>query len=288
MALAGCHKSGASAVTKAGRRPRRIVSTVPAATQILLQIGAGHAIAAVSSYDEPLLHGQYRKLPVIGNYLRLNTELMIDLHPTALVLQIQPSLIPQSIRHLTQKLRCRIIDIRLNSIADLAQTTRELGAAAGCSTSAALAVARLARGVKHAQQAFAVHPPVTVVYCISANPLRIVGGDNFMNDEVQLAGGQNLGNTLGAGFPRISHGQLLELNPEKILIWHPGKVFHGPYRWLQAHFPGRLCRIPWPDADLLTLGVVRKIRRIHQMLNPQPKMADTQTTPAHLPARRLP
>ncbi len=277
MVLSGCHSKPhrATSKAKATHWAPRVVSTVPAATQILLQLGAGSELAAVSTYDEPLLTGRWKNLPVIGNYLRLNTELMIDLHPSSLILQIAPLLIPSDISSLCHRLNCRIIDIKLNSMADLETTTLRLGAAAGCKDRAQQAVIHLQRELKSMRHQLAGMPIVSVVYCLSNNPLRIVGAGNFMDDELRLAGGKNVGRLLGDGFPKITHAELLRLKAQKILVWHPEPIFHHAYRWLVRRYGHRLCRIRWPDADLLTLSVVQKIRRIRVLIHAPVKAAHT-------------
>jgi ABC-type hemin transport system substrate-binding protein len=290
--LSGCHAKSHHYVfkSKSGHEVPRIVSTVPAATQILLQLRAGRSLVAVSTYDKPLLAGRWRKLPVIGNYLRLNTELMTELHPSRLILQIDPALIPADIRSLCHRLDCRIIDIKLNSVADLEHTTLRLGAAAGCVGRARLAVVKLAREIRVITRQAARVPIVPVIYCLSTNPLRIVGGKNFMDDELRLAGGRNVGRQLGDGFPKITHAELLRLNAKKILVWHPESVFHHAYRWLQRRYGGRVCRIAWPDADLLTLSVVHKIRRINLLIHaPATDRAGAESAPAlHQERKRRP
>ena len=267
--LSGCHAKPRHAISnsKSSHQRPRIVSTVPAATQILLQLRAGRALVAVSTYDKPLLTGRWRNLPVIGNYLRLNTELMTELHPSSLILQIDPALIPADIHSICHRLDCRVIDIKLNSVADLEHTTLRLGAAAGCTVRARQAVGKLAREIRSITQQTANAPIVPVIYCLSTNPLRIVGGENFMDDELRLAGGKNVGRRLGNGFPKITHAELLRLNAKKILVWHPESVFHHAYKWLLRRYGSRLCRIAWPDADLLTLSVVHKIRRIDVLIH---------------------
>lgn len=280
--LPGCHAKSRSPkdADMPTRRSPQIVSTVPAATQILLQLKAGDALAAVSTYDKPLLTGRWRKLPVIGNYIRLNTELMVQIHPTGLVMQMAPSLIPVGIRNLCHHLDCQIIDIKLNSLRDLESTTLRLGSASGSAGRAREAVNRLRRQIASMERHLANWPAIPVVYCLSSNPLRIVGGGNFMNDEIHLAGGKNVGRLFGNGFPKITHAELLQLHVKKILIWHPEKVFRQGYQWLMRHYGNKLCCIRWPDADLLTLNVVQKIRRIRALIHPSTDPAQAASTPA--------
>jgi ABC-type hemin transport system substrate-binding protein len=269
IAIPGCHsrRSDSAGVRMGDHTKPRMVSTVPAATEILLQLHAGACLAAVSTYDKPLLPASLKNLPVIGNYLRLNTELMLKLHPTSLILQINPALIPADVRELCQKVHCQIIDIKLNSAQELENTVLRLGKAANCPGRARRAVAHLRKAFQSLERSRRSEPSVQVVYLLSVQPLMVVGRGNFMDDEIQLAGGINLGRTFGSGFPKITHAELLQLKPQKVLVWHPNATVHHAYRWLVWHYGPKLCRIRWRDADLLTLNVIARIHQLHRMIH---------------------
>jgi ABC-type hemin transport system substrate-binding protein len=267
--LPGCHsrKSKSGVESGAVNSEPKIVSTVPAATEILLQLGAGSRLAAVSTYDRPLLPPRLKNLPVIGNYMRLNTELMLTLHPTSLILQINPKLIPAGVREVCNQVHCRIIDIKLNSEQELERTTVRLGRAAKCTRRAMAVAERLNREFKSADLNAKKLTPVPVVYLLSTAPLRIVGSGNFMNDELKLAGGRNLGCVFGDGFPKITHAELRQLHPQKVLIWHPDAIYHHAYHWLARIYGARLCCITWRDADLLSLNVIARIHAIQRLIH---------------------
>ncbi|MGC8559381.1 MAG: ABC transporter substrate-binding protein [Phycisphaerae bacterium] len=285
--ISGCHSrqpDSAGPGTDDHGKPR-IVSTVPAATEILLQLHAGSSLAAVSTYDKPLLPASLKNLPVIGNYLRLNTELMLKLDPKSLILQINPALIPAGVRELCQQVHCRMIDIKLNSAHELENTVLRLGQAANCPGRARRAVAHLRRAFQSLELSRRNMPPVRVVYFLSAQPLMVVGGGNFMDDEIHLAGGINLGRTFGSGFPKITHVELQQLKPQKVLVWHPDAVAHHAYRWLVRHYGPKLYRIRWPDADLLTLNVITQINQLSRIIHQPISLPVNSATGVH-PERR--
>lgn len=283
MAIPGCHsrRTDSAGLGMSHDAGPRIVSTVPAATEILLQLHAGASLAAVSTYDKPLLPAPLKNLPVIGNYLRLNTELMLKLHPTSLILQINPALIPAGVREICRKVDCQMIDIKLNSAHELENTVLRLGKAANCPGRARRAVAHLRNAFQLLELSRRSEPSIRVVYLLSAQPLMVVGGRNFMDDELQLAGGINLGRTFGSGFPKITHAELQQLKPQKVLIWHPNATVHHAYRWLVRHYGPKLCRIRWRDADLLTLNVIARIHQLRRMIHQPVSSSVRSTTGVH-------
>ena len=64
--------------------PTRVISLVPALTEMVFAIGAGHRVVAVSSYDED--PPQVRKLPRVGALLDPDVERIISLRSDLVLL----------------------------------------------------------------------------------------------------------------------------------------------------------------------------------------------------------
>ena len=63
--------------------PRRIISLVPATTEMLFAMGAGNRIAGVSNYDR--FPPEVAKLPKVGGLLDPNVERLISLKPDLVI-----------------------------------------------------------------------------------------------------------------------------------------------------------------------------------------------------------
>src|SRR5262249_25137344 len=63
----------------AGQIPQRIISLVPATTEMLFAMGAGQRIAGVSDYDR--FPPEVSKLPKVGGLIDPNVERVISLKP---------------------------------------------------------------------------------------------------------------------------------------------------------------------------------------------------------------
>ncbi len=271
LALASCAR------TPAVRHPGgpRIVSTDPSATQILLQIGAGRTLVGVSPWDKPLLPPSMRNLPVVGGYLHLDEELVVQLAPTALILQQAPQRIQPGITAMAGQNGIRIVNIRINTFHQLFSATRTLGGISGCRAQAAAAIKALKAKLKILAGHSPKNPP-RVVYIISTRPIMVVGADNFMDQEITLAGGNNVAQRCGNGFPTITRGTLVRLNPHVLLIGKPGQpAASGPddprlAPWLAlpvaAAGAKRVDLITWPQAQMLTLHVAHLIDRLRRLI----------------------
>ncbi len=65
-----------------------VASLVPAATDLIVGMGARDRLVAVSSYDDK--RPDVRQLPRAGNYETIDWELLRSLHPTVLITQTRP------------------------------------------------------------------------------------------------------------------------------------------------------------------------------------------------------
>ena len=271
-ALAGCAKT---TVIKHHGGPR-IVSTDPSATQILMQIGAAKTIVGVSPWDKPLLPKSMRNLPVVGGYLHLDEELVVRLAPTALILQQAPQRVEPGILAMARQNGIRIVNIHITTFHQLFSAVGTLGGISDCRQQAAAAIKALKSELKILADHRPKNPP-RVVYIISTRPIMVVGADNFMDQEITLAGGNNVAQRCGNGFPTITRGTLVRLNPQILLISKPGQpAASGPddprlAPWLTlpiaAATAKRVDLITWPRGQMLTLHVGRLIDRLRKIIH---------------------
>ncbi len=219
--LAACHHTSRQASAAQGVR---IVSTVPAATEILLQIGAGSTLVGVSRFDKPLLPPAYKGLPVVGDYLHLNDEQLLELHPSVLIMQISPLRMNDGLSSLARRNHIALVNVHLSTLGEIKQTALALGKIAHRVVAAKAAVAALNKRL--AGFANDIPPPgkrPRVLYLVGTRPMRAVGAGNFLNRVMALAGGINVGAKLGHGFPVLTHETLLDLKPSIILLAKPGE-----------------------------------------------------------------
>ena len=71
------------AVTGAADEPRRIISLVPATTEMLFVMGAGDRLAGVSNYDR--FPADVARLPKVGGLLDPDVERLLSLKPDLVI-----------------------------------------------------------------------------------------------------------------------------------------------------------------------------------------------------------
>ena len=117
--------AGARRRPRRDRRPTRIVSLVPALTEMLFAIGAGPQVVAVSSYDE--FPPEVKSLPRVGALLDPDMERILSLRPDLVIVYgSQTDLQAQLARA-----GIRVFNYRHAGLAGVLNTLKDLGAAVG-------------------------------------------------------------------------------------------------------------------------------------------------------------
>ena len=293
LLCAGCRRSESPA---ADNLPR-IISTVPAATQILVQIGAGYTLVGVSSYDPPLLKPPLNALPVVGDYLNLDYELLLALHPTALIIQMAPPRVPAELISFTQAHQIDLVNLQLTTLDQIYQSTQILGKISGREPQAARAIAALKSHLAQISAHYAHAWRPRVVYLEDVEPVRIVGSENFMDALIKLAGGENVGALAGVNSPVIDRETLVNLAPDVLLIAAPGQEPSvGPNdprlsAWNQLPIPaaefGRIYLVRWSDAEMPTLNVDTQVQSLARLIHLKAPKSNPQTQPQLPPKGEL-
>ena len=189
-------------------QPQRIVSLVPALTEMLFAIGAGPQVVAVSSYDE--FPPEVKQLPQVGALLDPDVERILSLTPDLVVVYGSAGRPGAAARRAR---RSRRSTIGTAAWRDILATMRDLGArdrarGRGRRRWRPASSARLdACGRAIAGAAAAAH--AAGLRARAAGPLRDIyasGGRGFLHDMLEIAGGDNVfadvEQRIGAGVDR--------------------------------------------------------------------------------------
>ena len=174
-----------------GTEAKRIVSLVPALTEMLFALGAGPQVVAVSSYDE--FPPEVKSLPKVGALLDPDMERILALRPDLVVSYgSQTDLQAQFTRA-----GIRVFSYRHAGLVGVFDTLKELGAAVGRAGEGD----RLAREIRAALDAIRARvrgrptPRTLLVFERDPASLRgvyVSGGTGFLHDMLGIAGGVNV------------------------------------------------------------------------------------------------
>jgi iron complex transport system substrate-binding protein len=195
------------------KQPSRIVSMAPNLTEILFALGLGEKVVGVtqdSDYPPTAL-----AKPRVGTFWQPNIEAVIATKPDLVV-----TLAFEQQRELARRLKRVGYDclaVNIEKIDDLFNAIAAIGDAAAANEQAQELSQRIKTQMHHFQEATAGLPKVKVLWVVQREPLRIAPRDTFINEMIELAGGENaVGPTL-RNYPPIGAEQVIAAGPEVII-----------------------------------------------------------------------
>ncbi|MEX2045573.1 MAG: helical backbone metal receptor [Chloroflexota bacterium] len=195
------------------KRPERIVSIGPSITEFLFALGAGPRVVGADDFsDEP---AAARQLEKVGG-INVNFEKVVSLRPD-LVLSVKFS--DGTIEKLAGTgLLVLVVDPQ--SVGDVARTAILLGKVVGSDGDAmARDIQRRVDDVRSKTSSAATRP--RVYHEIDASdPAKIftVGPGSYIQDLIEVAGGQNIAARATSAYPQLSAEEILRSDPEIIVL----------------------------------------------------------------------
>jgi iron complex transport system substrate-binding protein len=169
----------------------RIISVIPATTEMLYAMGAGDRLVAAGSYDH--YPPEVERLPRVGALLDPNVERILALTPDLVVLYGTQT----GLRTQLDRAHIPYYSYTHKDLPDIFATIRALGTRVGMEANANALAARLETqlaGIR-AKTAGAPRPRTLLVFGRERGSLRSIdasGGIGFLHDMLELAGGVDL------------------------------------------------------------------------------------------------
>ena len=218
MGVDGCDRGGSASSWPASTAPRpgTVASLVPAATEILLGMGLGDHLVAVSNFDLP--REGTRNLPKVGDYQTTDWERLAQLRPAAMITQFAPDRLPPGMQAKAEQLGIRLVNVQITRLDELYVTMTTLGEAAGERSKGQAAADALKDKLDDIARRGAKGRRVPALIVLDDSGRGVAGRNNYLDDLLTLAGGENVirGKPFPMAYPSIDRETLLALDPEVI------------------------------------------------------------------------
>ncbi len=192
---------------------QRIVSLAPNITEILFELGLGDRVIAVS--DDSDYPEQTKELKKIGAFFRPSTEAVIECQPD-LVITLW-FLEQKSVADSLKRLGYNVLTVELQRLEQLRAAIEEIGKAAGAETAAEKLIERIDAQLGQIKNKYDSLNRPRVLWVVQDEPVRVAGRKTFINELIELAGGQNaIGPTL-MQYPQIGSENILTSKAEVII-----------------------------------------------------------------------
>jgi iron complex transport system substrate-binding protein len=172
-------------------QPRRVVSIIPATTEMLFAMGAGDRLVAVGSYDR--FPPEVEKLPRVGALLDPAVERIIAMRPDLVILYSTQS----ELRTQLDRAQIPYYAYTHRGLGDVTETIRSLGSRVGAAAQANALAEKMEKHLAdiRARVATSTKPKTLLVFGREPGTLRNIdasGGVGFLHDMLETAGGTDL------------------------------------------------------------------------------------------------
>ena len=201
--------------------PARIVSLVPAVSEMIFAIGDGGRLVGVSSYDG--FPPEVNRIPRVGALIDPDIERIITLRPDLVIVYATQ-------KELIQRLDRAKIPYYLyqhKALLDIITTVRAVGARIGSADRATALASLMERSLAEIRSATARLPRPATLLVFGRDPgsLRNVyasGGYGFLHDMLEIAGGTNVFGDIKTQSVQASTEMLITRRPDVIIELHYG------------------------------------------------------------------
>jgi iron complex transport system substrate-binding protein len=248
----------------------RVVSLAPANTEIAFAIGAGGKLVAGTSYDD--YPAAAKALPKIGDFQSPSVEKIVSFQPD---LVLATGGIQSGLRAKLENLGIKVFVVNPSTLDATCADMTALGRLLGVSGKATTVVAAMKQRAAAIEQKVAGLSKPTVFVEIYSKPLMTAGTGTFIDNLVTLAGGTNIGDAAGSGYPSFSSEVLFKDNPDVYVATTGSKASpvqiakRSGYSGLKAVKDGRVYVI---DDNLLVRPgprLVDGLEQLAQMIHPE-------------------
>jgi iron complex transport system substrate-binding protein len=169
----------------------RVVSIIPATTEMLFAMGAGDRLVAVGTYDR--FPPEVDRLPRVGALLDPNVERILSLRPDLVILYGTQT----DLRQQLDRAHVPYYAYLHRGLPDITQTIRSLGARVGIESAGNALADRLEQQLAdiRAKVGASPRPKTLLVFGREPGTLRNIdasGGVGFLHDMLETAGGTNV------------------------------------------------------------------------------------------------
>lgn len=213
---AGCDRGSAPAAASGAKAPT-VASLVPAATDLLIGMGAADHLVAVSDYDNA---PEVAKLPHVGAYQTTDWEKLAAIKPNVLVSFYGEGHAPAGFVQKTGELGVERVNVQPNRLDDIFVAIRTLGRACNEPGKAAEEEKRIRDGIDAVRRRVAGERRVRAIIVSGDSGAGLAGRETFLNDLLEVAGGENA--LTAPNYVTLDREALAALRPEVILQLMPG------------------------------------------------------------------
>jgi len=196
-----------------GDPPARIVSLVPATTELLFALGAGSRLVGRTHWDE--WPAEALAVPDLGPGVRPNIEAVLAAHPDLVLLYASTD--NRAAATTLRAAGIATLSLKVDRIEHFERGALLLGRILGDSVVARTVVDSVRATLDGVAARTAARARSRVVWPVDVAPLIVIGGGSFLHQLIEVAGGVNVYGDMEAVSPQLSLESVHARDPDIIL-----------------------------------------------------------------------
>jgi len=191
----------------------RVISLIPAVTDVLVAMGAADRLVARTDHD---IDPRIADLPSVGGGLTPSLEWLAARRPDLVV--AWPDATSRSVVARLEAVGVPVYAAPSETVADALAVTRDMGTLLGMQAAADSLAAALDSGLDRMSASVVGHSAPEVLYLIGLDPLTAAGPGTFVDELVRVAGGRNVLRDLDMRWPQLALEEVLRRDPDVIVV----------------------------------------------------------------------
>ena len=191
----------------------RIISLAPSLTELVYAAGAGSRLIGVVEYSD--YPASADSLPVVGRFDGLDIERILELKPD-LIVAWQSGNSKSSITQL-KNLNLKVYVAEPKNLSSIPSHIEKLSVLTGTESRAQIAIQEFNSIYGELKRRYNNKSKVKIFYQLWDRPIITVGGNELINDIIELCGGENIFGDLPQLAPKIDQESVLIRNPKVIV-----------------------------------------------------------------------
>jgi iron complex transport system substrate-binding protein len=192
---------------------QRIISLAPSLTELLYAAGAGDKIVGVVEYSDYPIAAQ--ALPIIGRYDMLDMEKILQLQPDLVVAWQSGN--PRASVNRLRELGLTVYIAEPKRLESIPSHIERLATLAGTEKIAEEVIKDFEATLATLSESYRTKPPIRTFYQVWDRPLISAGGNELINDIIELCGGVNIFADIELLAPKVSVESVLIRNPQAVV-----------------------------------------------------------------------
>ena len=191
----------------------RIISLAPSVTELLFAIGAGSQVVGVIEYSD--FPPEAKTLQVVGRFDLLDIEKILELDPDLIIGWKSGN--PRTSIEQLKRLGLSVYLVELNDLPSISTQMESLSKLAGTTIEAKEAINHFNQTYESLVTQYSNRESVRTFYQVWESPIITTGGQELMNDIIELCSGENIFNAIDQIAPKVSLEAVIIANPEVII-----------------------------------------------------------------------